>query len=134
MRVVLDTNVVVSGVLSPHGPPGRILDLVLAGDLTLLHDDRILAEYREVLLRPKFGFRAADVAALLDTFLHEAVSIRARLLDHPLPDPDDLPFLEIAVAGSADALVTGNLRHFPDDAVPSGLDVVSPRAFLDHLR
>ena len=51
------------GLLNPHGPPGRILDLVLAGKLRLLLDDRVVDEYREVLLRPRFDFDPADVAA-----------------------------------------------------------------------
>jgi predicted nucleic acid-binding protein len=44
LRIVLDTNVLVSGLLSPHGPPGRIFDLLLGGKLTLVFDDRLLAE------------------------------------------------------------------------------------------
>ncbi len=65
MRVVLDTNVLVSGLLNPDGSPGRVLDLFLAGGITLLVDDRILGEYRAVLPRPKFGFDTNDVADLL---------------------------------------------------------------------
>ena len=56
MRVVVDTNVIVSGILNPHGPPGRVVDALLSGNNSALHDDRILSEYREVLLRPTFGF------------------------------------------------------------------------------
>ena len=52
IRVVLDTNVLVSGLLSEHGPPGLIVDLVFAGELALVYDARLLAEYRDVLVRP----------------------------------------------------------------------------------
>lgn len=62
MRIVLDTNVLVSGLLNPHGSPGRLLDHFLAGDITLLVDDRILAEYGEVLRRPHL-LRVGRVAA-----------------------------------------------------------------------
>jgi putative PIN family toxin of toxin-antitoxin system len=58
MRVVVDTNVMVSGVLNPHGPPGRIVNALLTETITVLHDDRILSEYREVLLRPTFCLSA----------------------------------------------------------------------------
>jgi putative PIN family toxin of toxin-antitoxin system len=66
MRVVIDTNVMVSGDLSPHGPLGRIVNALLSGAITVLYADRILSEYREVLLRPTFGFPRSDVEVLLD--------------------------------------------------------------------
>lgn len=112
MRIVLDTNVIVSGLLNPEGNPGRIVDLFLAGDVTLLVDDRVLAEYRAVLRRSKFGFDAADV---LD-FLHLVEGTSERVAATPLlvrlPDASDRAFLEIALAAGADSLVTGNVRHF----------------------
>ncbi|HKI01222.1 MAG TPA: putative toxin-antitoxin system toxin component, PIN family [Thermoanaerobaculia bacterium] len=54
MKIVLDTNILVSGLLQPFGPSGQIVRLVAAGELVLCHDSRILAEYWEVLLRKKF--------------------------------------------------------------------------------
>lgn len=65
MRIVVDTNVLVSGLLSPFGPPGTIIGLIAAGRLSLCHDARILAEYAEVLRRPGFAFAEEDVSALL---------------------------------------------------------------------
>ena len=56
MRIVLDTNVLVSGFLSPHGPPGAILRSILAASITLCLDERILTEYRDVLTRGRFAF------------------------------------------------------------------------------
>ena len=55
MRIVVDTNVLVSGLLSPHGPPGRMVDGIVAEELVVLFDDRILDEYRDVLGSPRFG-------------------------------------------------------------------------------
>ena len=66
MRVVIDTNVIVSGILNPHGSPGRIVNALLSEAITALYDDRILSEYREVLRRPAFGFSGSDVETLLD--------------------------------------------------------------------
>ena len=125
MKVVLDTNVLVSGLLNPSGSPGRVLDLVMAAEVTLLYDDRILAEYREVLLRPRFGFDPSDVEALLDFLVSEGEQVVSAPLPIILPDPDDLPFLEVAVAGLVSALVTGNGQHFiPVSPSPSGAEGV----------
>ena len=112
MRIVPDTNVLVSALLSPHGPSARILDRSLTGEMTLLVDDRILGAYRCVLPRAKFGFNAPDVRILLTTLEALAEGVSALPVSLELPDSDDLPFLEVAHAGKADALVTGNTRHF----------------------
>ena len=77
---MIDTNVMISEVLNPHDPPGRTGNALLSEVLTVLHDDRILSEYREVLLRPTFGFPHSDVEVLLD-FVESAgehVSARCR--------------------------------------------------------
>ena len=129
-RVVVDTNVLVSGVLNPHGPPGRIVDAILAGALTVLHDDRILHEYRAVLSRPVFGFRPPDVEVLLAWIELAGESVAAPSLTVVLPDPTDLPFLEVAVAGRADALVTGNLKHFKPTRGRHDVAVTTPSDYL----
>ena len=133
-RVVLDTNVVISALLSPHRAPAQVLDLVLAGDLTALVDDRITAEYRAVARRPRFGFAAVDVDRVLDALEALAEHVTAAPLDVTFPDPDDLPFLEVAVAGRADMLVTGNARHFVPSRGAHAVAIRSPRELLDALR
>ncbi len=131
MRIVLDTNVLVSGLLNPDGNPGRVLDLFLAGEITLLVDDRILAEYRAVLRRPKFGFDAGNVSDLLDHIEAESVRVTAPPLDVELPDERDLTFLEVGVAGYAEALVTGNARDFKLPG-PAPIAIKSPTDFIRH--
>jgi len=128
MIVVLDTNVLVSALLSPFGPPARVLDLVLTGDLNLAYDDRLLAEYRQVLARPRFGFDPDDVAALLSYLEEEGVPVTTRPLPVELPDMDDLPFLEVAATIGA-ILVTGNRAHFPENACGE-VQVLTPAEFL----
>ena len=130
MRVVLDTNVLVSGVLSPHGPPGRLLDLTLAGDLVLVVDDRVLSEYAEVLRRPRFALPPRDVDVLVRHLRAMGEAVTARPLGVALPDAADLPFLEVAAAGAA-VLVTGNARHFRPVRGRHGVKVLSPREALD---
>lgn len=63
--MVLDTNVLIAALLSPFGAPAQILDLAIAGEVALLLDDRILAEYHEVARRPKFGFAEPELARVL---------------------------------------------------------------------
>ncbi|MEA2561200.1 MAG: uncharacterized protein QOH06_2704 [Acidobacteriota bacterium] len=133
MKIVLDTNVLVSGLLQSFGPSGQIVRMVAAGDLVLCHDPRVLAEYQEVLLRKKFGFDPERVETLLEEIRAGGIPIAARPLAIRLPDSDDEPFLEIALAGGAQCLVTGNARHYPAEAC-SGIEVLSPRSFLELYR
>ncbi len=131
MRVVLDTNVVVSAFLTPSGVPAEVLRRALGGEPVPLYDERILAEYREVLERPRFKLDTEDVTAVLELLAAKGERVTAApLVLVKLPDPDDLPFIEVAVAGQADALVTGNPRHFPDTG---GVELLSPRQLLERL-
>jgi putative PIN family toxin of toxin-antitoxin system len=133
VKIVLDTNVLVSGVLQPFGPSGQIVRLVASGAVTLCHDSRILTEYREVLLRAKFRFDPERVEALLDQIRQGGTPVAARPLAVRLPDPDDEPFLEVALAGGVRSLVTGNIKHYPAEAW-QGVEVLSPRSFIDLYR
>ena len=133
MRIVLDTNVLVSGLLSPFGPPGEIVRMVSSGAVVLCLDARVLAEYDDVLARPRFGFDPDSVAALLDYIDFRSEVVASEPLEQCLPDPDDEPFLEVAAACGADCLVTGNLAHFPSD-MRAGVTVLSPAQFMDGLR
>ena len=129
MIVVVDTNVLVSGLLSAHGTPARVLDLLTTGDLQAPYDDRIAAEYRQVLARPRFGFQPEAVAHLLDYLFAEGLPLVARPLPATLPDLDDQPFWEVAVEAAA-PLITGNLKHFPAKICTS-IEVLTPAAFIE---
>jgi putative PIN family toxin of toxin-antitoxin system len=128
--VVVDTNIVVSGLLSPSGTPGRVLDLLLSGEVVALYDDRILLEYREVVARPRLRIDPALRGAVLDWIEADGVLISAPPLDIQLPDPDDLVFVEVAVAGDAAALVTGNGRHFAPAGPLVRVPILSPAEFI----
>jgi predicted nucleic acid-binding protein len=132
MIVVVDTNVLVSGLLSAHGTPARVLDLLTTGDLQVAYDDRIAAEYRQVLARPRFGFQPEAVAHLLDYLFDEGLPLVARPLPAKLPDSDDQPFWEVAVE-AATPLITGNLKHFPAE-VCADIEVLTPAAFIERWR
>jgi len=133
MRIVLDTNVLVAGLLSPFGPCGEIVRMVSSGELTLALDARILTEYQDVLARPKFNFDQDKVAAILDLIEHHGSIVAASPLKQPLPDPDDKPFLEVAIAAQVACRVTGNHVHFPV-ASCQGATVLSPTEFLAFYR
>jgi putative PIN family toxin of toxin-antitoxin system len=134
VRIVLDTNVLVSALLNPHGTPGRIIDLVLSGAVVVLFDDRILAEYRDVLARPKLRISPVESSYLLEFIETEGVLAPAPPLDVELPDPDDLPFVEVAAAAFADALVTGNARHFSPAVEILSMPILSPAEFIEFWR
>ncbi|MBM3859338.1 MAG: PIN domain-containing protein [Verrucomicrobia bacterium] len=129
-RAVFDTNVIVAGFLSPHGPPGRIVDWLRQGAVTTVLDDRIVYEYTEVLARPVFGLPQSDVALVLSVIRDHAEWAEApvAVCATGLPDPDDAPFLECARSAGV-PLVTGNTRHFPK-RLCAGVEVLTPAEFV----
>jgi len=133
VRIVLDTNVLVAGLLTPFGTCGEIVRMITSGDLTLCVDARILFEYEEVIHRPRFDIDHSRADIVLDYIRHTCESSPSSPLPSPLPDLDDSPFLEIAIAAKAECLVTGNLKHFPA-SYRGGIPVRSPAEFLDFYR
>ena len=133
MKIVLDTNVLVSGLLTPFGPCGEIVRMVSAGKLILYIDARILSEYNEVLQRPKFKFNNDHIDTLISFIRHNGQFISALPLKSSLPDPDDEPFLEVAIAGNVRSLITGNIVHYPSSH-REGINILSPSEFLKYYR
>lgn len=133
MRVVLDTNVLVSGLLSPYGASGEIVRMIACGDVELCYDARILSEYRSVLLREKFLFNKSRVEALLKQIEFCGYITKGSPLRHRLPDPDDESFLEVAIGGGVGHLVTGNEKHYPVKEI-KGVQIISPKRFLEGWR
>lgn len=133
MRVVLGTDVLVSGLISPNGPPAEILRFLETRPIVPCFSESILGEYRDVLARPEFRLPANRVTSLLQRFEAVGELVAAEPLSGDFPDPKDVPFLEVAIAAHADFLVTGNLRHFPV-RLRHGVAVVSPREFIEALR
>ena len=132
---VFDTNVLVSGLLSPHGTPGWLVDALQQGICQAVVDDLIWDEYVEVLARPAFGFPPADIAIMLERIRQQAIrapSAVEYLRKIHLPDPDDAPFLACATALGV-PLITGNLKHFPRTAVGK-IEVLTPAEYMRRLR
>ncbi len=119
MLVVVDTNILVSALWSRNGAPARAVGLVLSGQLTPCYDHRIMLEYRQVLQRPKFRFQPSEINALLAWIKQSGRSVVPAPVDIPFVDEADRKFYEVAKYCGA-VLITGNLKHFPnDDAVMS---------------
>jgi len=113
LRVVYDTNVVVSAVLKSGSLPASLLTLVLRERVKLCVSYAVLEEYREVLNRPKFGLQPHAVQSLLQEITKNSLLVSpTEHIANPL-DEKDSHFLECAVAADAQYLVTGNIKHFP---------------------
>jgi len=129
IRVVLDTNTVVSAQIKPSGLEALVLLLALRGRLSLFVSPPILAEYQRVLYKPKLKFDPRRVeAVLLEIGAASRLIHPTRILAEAKHEADNR-FLECAEVSHADYLVTGNKRHFPKDWRPS--KIVNAREFLD---
>lgn len=129
MRIVVDTNVIVSALLHPGRTPARAL--AAASGCTVLVDARIEAEYRAVLARRKFAsIDPTRRNRLLDALLSEAERVAPDRYAGAMIDADDRMFVEVAIAGEADVIVTGNAKHYPD-ALP--IEVIGPTELLRRL-
>lgn len=121
---VIDTNVVVSGLLNPHGPSARVLNAVIAGRLKLVYDARILTEYRDVLYRPRLKLQPDKIKMFL-AGLHSQMMVTPIAVSASLPDVDDVVFVEAALATVDQTIVTGNLAHYPPETL-HGVHVLTP--------
>ena len=130
IKAVYDTNVIVSALLSSEGIPAILLGLATQQEITLFVSDEILQEYEGVLLRPKFGFSKKLVKRFIRLLKTKSKVSKPKPLGFNLIDSGDNKFLECALAGKVNYLVTGNTRHFPSPAY-KGIQIISPREFWE---
>lgn len=129
MRVVLDTNVVVSGILW-SGVPREILRLWNTGRFEILASSNIFAEYQEVLARLSARYKIEAAGDILDAMLIGAQFLEPIHIRTPFcEDPDDIMFLELAIAGQADYLVSGDKHLLKVAQYPGGI-VLKPAQFV----
>lgn len=134
MRVVLDTNVVASRYVSPIGPPARIFSLWETNEFELIISEAILAEYKRVLMYPHLQARHRMDDQQIDVELNDLrrfatvveVDITLTVITE---DPSDNKFVECAVAGDADYIVSGD-KHLLDLGEYRGIQILSPAIFL----
>lgn len=131
LLIVLDTNVLVSGMLSKKGPPGKILDLILSNQIQVAYDPRIINEYQEVLVRPELKLDANKVNTIVNQIELSGKFIEPnKLSTKGYSDPDDIMFAEVFITSNAEALITGNLRHYKP-LLEQNASVLSPAQFLE---
>ncbi len=126
---VLDTNVLVSAMLKAGSVPGRVAAEALVGDIIPVLNDDIIAEYEDILNRPKFRFDKSAVKVFLDELKKRAVYSDYGLIEDEIPDPKDVVFYAVLMEKRKEDdayLVTGNFKHFPMRTY-----VVTPREMLD---
>ena len=126
---VIDTNVVVSSMLSHDSVPGAIIDLVTSEVIVPILNDEILNEYIDVLTRNKFGFSEIDVSDAINKFKEKAIFLEREQTIEDFIDEDDIVFYEIVMSArnTMDAyLITGNIKHYPIKNY-----IVTPREMLD---
>jgi len=127
-NVVIDTNVLVSTLLSKTGPPAQIGNLVLNELLTVFYDVRIWEEYLDVLYRDHFKFNEVHLKVILDTIQREGFDVDPFQLETKSSDPDDQPFYEVAKLCFC-PLITGNKKDYPDDP-----NIMTPAEFIDSMK
>lgn len=129
-RVVIDTNVFISGNLNPNTPPGKILFFMACpGTFEHLISREIFLEYAEVIRRDKFRLGKEKIDAVLKLVLDTAILLSPGRSFEESPDPDDNKFLECAFEGKAHYLITGDKRHFPFSTF-HGTKIVTPAEFI----
>lgn len=120
---VIDTNVLVSAQISkqPKSATVKVVSSMLNGHIMPVFNEEILAEYTEVLHRPKFHLSDNDINYMLDYIRHYGIHSDRIPYAGDMPDEKDRPFFEVSLSIDDSFLVTGNLKHFP--ATPK---VISP--------
>jgi uncharacterized protein len=128
IRIVLDTNIIVSALLQPLGQPAQIFVLGISGSIQLCLSGNIYAEYEEVISRPRFRRSEEIIIRTLQAIRENSLWVHPVEVVRACSDPDDDIFLECAVAAHADYLVTG-IKDFPPTW--SATRIVTARRFLD---
>jgi putative PIN family toxin of toxin-antitoxin system len=129
LRLVLDTNVVVSAALKPEGLQRTVLLLAITKPARWYVSEEIVAEYAAVLARPEFKIRRGLRQQFLELIRKRSRIVVPSRLSQVTTDPADNIFVECADAARADYLVTGNQRHFPK--FWKSTKIISSREFLN---
>jgi len=130
MFAVIDTNVLVSALITSNleAPTRLVYDRIDCGDIIPLYNDEIIAEYKEVLSRPKFKLSVDTINALIALVVDRGISSDRFAYSEEMIDEKDRVFYEVSLSVEDSFLVTGNLKHFP-----STPQVVTPHQVIEIL-
>jgi len=123
-KVVLDTNILVSAMLTINGIPARIIEMALDGELSVCYNSNILLEYNNVLYRPQFDFNAKKVQNILSTITELGIELTPTASNFPMTHESDRKFYDLHKAANA-ILITGNIKHFPKEST-----IIKPADFI----
>ena len=133
MRVVLDTNILISALITRNTPPDKLYQAWLRGEIGLVISDAQVAEIYDVLSRPRLRrFLDADEAdAIAENIATRALVITELPVVNVSPDPKDNPVLASAIAGKAELVVSGDKKHMLDLGEVEGIPIVTARKALE---
>jgi putative PIN family toxin of toxin-antitoxin system len=125
LRAVLDTNILVSALLTKHGNPAKIYRMFLAQMLDIVISKDIIVEYEDVLHRPRLAIPVPDADTVLAVICQYGKTVQPIPSTVALPDEDDRVFYDTAKTGNA-YLVTGNTKHYPKEPF-----ILTPAQFIE---
>jgi len=125
MRVAVDTNVILSALMSINRTPAKILSLILNGSVKLLYDNRIIFEYINVLSRKEFCFPKEIIDDLINYIKHDGEYINSEYIKIKFSNEEEKKIYEVYKFGKAKYLITGNTKHFPNEET-----IVTPKDFM----
>ena len=135
MRVVLDTNILISALITKGTPPDRLYRAWLRGKIELVTSTAQIAEIADVLARPRLQnlLDAVEAAVIVENLGTRAFIVHEPPSVNLSPDPKDNPILAVAVTGKADLIVSGDKKHMLALGEVEGIPVMTAREALDRL-
>jgi len=124
-RVVLDTNILVSALMTPSGNPASVYKMFFSGEIVLVYSEEIMLEYEDVLYRPRLKIPTEDADTILEVIRQCGELVAPHPSTDSMADEDDRIFYDAARIADA-YLITGNTRHYPASSL-----VLTPKEFLE---
>lgn len=136
---MLDTASFVTAIRSSGGAAGEVMRMIFREEVVVLMDFKLGLEYREVALRPEHvnasALNRGEILELIEALEAFSEPVEVLIKNRPLTsDPDDDMVMDLAINGGAEALVTGNTKHFASAGKRFGIPVLSPTELLEQIR
>ncbi|OGW17240.1 MAG: putative toxin-antitoxin system toxin component, PIN family [Nitrospinae bacterium RIFCSPLOWO2_12_FULL_45_22] len=133
LKVVYDTNLIVSAALKKESLPALLLSLALEDKVRLFISPALIKEYEEVLKRPRFKLGHNEIMELIEEINQKATIVKpTKKLDIITEDEADNRILECALKAKADFIITGNKKHFRFERF-KGIRIITPKEFMDEI-